>query len=366
MARKLSQGQKAGLLFGGAILAGLLIVGRADRKLKGYINTLMPPKRKVPALGKKAPGAGPDVEPGGYAGRGAPIFARGCDPLRPETLAPYMLCVPDADGKLTIQPEYGGDVVPKIDNQQIGVAACFCDYKIGHSWVWAVLHPFLDEERKSGRFATFDHNAGSIADLLWNDPVSQINRWIGTDPDNFISVGDAVYSVAWLLTAPFWLPTAAEGIATRSVLYMGKTLFTLPAAIVGQNFHVVAIAASIAGTAAVASEVLGAGNEALESMYQDIHAEALQSETFTAWADPEVMNQVLEDLLSSAVEVFLKLIETRTCIWGYKERKEMYLAELPYGDNPPVHMMFQQIFKEILYFQRRDFSYEFPWNKKTF
>ena len=39
---------------------------------------------------------------------------------------------------------------------------------------------------------------------------------------------------------------------------------------------------------------------------------------------------------------------------------------LPYGDNPAIHMMFQHIFKEILYFQRRDFSYEFEWNQKLF
>lgn len=365
MARKLSQGQKAGLLFGGAILAGILIVGRADKKIKGFVRELMPPKRKAPPLGFKAPGAGPDVEPGGYAGRSAPIFARGCDPLRTETLAPYMLCIPDADGKFTIQPEYGGDVVPKIDNREIGVAACFCDYKIGDFWVWAVLHPFLDEERKSGRFATMDHNAGSIKDLLWNDPVSQINRWIGSDPDNFISVGDAVYSVAWLLAAPFWIPVA-EGAAYHSVVWFGKNLFTLPVALVGEKFYFVAQAASIAGTAAVVSEVLGSGNEALESIYQDTHTEVLESGDFTAWENPEIMNQVLEDLLSSAVEVFLKLIGTHKCIWGYKERKLMTLAELPYGGNPDIHMMFQDIFKEILYFQKRDFSYEFPWNKKTF
>jgi len=136
--------------------------------------------------------------------------------------------------------------------------------------------------------------------------------------------------------------------------------------VVGEKFYFVAAAAAISGRTAGVASVLSASNEALEGIYQDIHAKTLQSEAFSAWENPEVLNQVLEDLLSSAVEVFLKLIQTQRCIWGYKERQSMLLADLPYGGNPDIHMMFQDIFKEILYFQRRDFSYEFPWNKKTF
>ena len=353
MARKLTSGQKAGLLFGGAILAGLLIVGKAEGKFDGIIDSILPPKRKVPPLGDVAPGKAERIEPGGYAGSGKPMDVP-CDPLAHYDLAPHVGCY-DVDGKnFFLRPEYPSRDIPKITFREIGVSADYASYEIGRFWVLGTLHPFLNEERLAGRFAVEDKDAGSIADFLYNDPVSFINQVLGAD-NTGVTLGDAVYTTAWML--------AGGGVAGRVAGLIGKVLNVqsgaASAGLAGATLATVSGAIAFAAGDVAIVTLVGDANKGVENMYTDLHTEELAKSPGTAaWANQEEMSEFLNALVVSAVEAFNKLIAKKTCIWGFEQRKEMRLADLPYAGNPEIQKMFSQIFREILLFQRRDFSYE--------
>lgn len=354
MARKLTQKQKGGLIFGAAALAALLVIGKAEGAFKGFQVKKQPPKMPLPPLGAKTTAPKPEAPTGAIVIQGTPMEAP-CDPLRPDLLPACMGCFDMGGGRFITRPLYGATELPEFTKHQIGVSCDYAKAELGDFWILSVLHPFLENERQQGRLATYDHNAGSIAEFLFSDPISFINDMLGTD-DGLVSAGAAVYATAFMISG--------VGLLGGTVLVEGTSI-ALPVfskAIVGAS-----LASTLATTAGTTMVSFSEIHDGIENMYQDLHAEELaKPDGPTLWATRDDMRTTLNKLLVSAVEAFLKLTETKTCVWnagkhpegGPGYTKDVKLAELPYAHNPAIYGMFQIIFKQILLFQRRDFSYD--------
>jgi hypothetical protein len=337
MAVKLTQGQKAGLIFGGAVLTALLIVGKAEGAFDGLISKSSPPKAKLPPVTARLPGNPPPAPVGEFTAKAKPTVIEGCDPLG--DFPPYVGCY-DINGVWTLTAEAEGSMPPAIKPSEIGVSNDFSDIKIGAHWVINELYPFLEAERQADRLAVYDYDAGWVADLLYADPVSFVNDLFGWNQIG-ITKGDAVMLTAYTIAAGGlvkFMPLGATVIPVGAKL---STAVRLMAAGGAQGTKVALAAISGSEIHAVLVEMLGAetGTIGPEGQY--------------ATDIPDWMG----DLLASAEEAFFKLLKTKTYLYGYNDPKKVLLGELPQWDFPAVGKLYQYIFAEILRFQRRKFTW---------
>jgi len=360
---KLSQGQKAGLLFGGAILAGLLIVGRADRKLKGYFNTKKRPSKLPPSpYGIKRDGDPPAKEVGEISGAAASIPIP-CDPLLAPK-SPCHVCTARADGKLYLQTKAGCEGVPAIKPWEIGVSIDYDEYKIGDHWAINILYPFLDKERQEGRLAVYDHDAGEISEMLWDDPRSFINETFGWDNPNdewksfaaiFIAASLAMSPAKWVKRIPFTKKSWLSGTKLSSAIRQsasGAAKLTRAAFLAELGSDGYQELTEYLGYPNVPHYSKGSTQSGPGLVYNPQTKSYEYSDQYLG-----ILPASLGDLLTSANEALLKLLTIQEVIVGQTVRKTVLLGDLEVGGHIKMQEMVGEIFYEIFEFQRRHFEW---------
>lgn len=331
---RLSRAQKSGLIVAGTALAVFLILGTAEGTFEGLLSqksqppTKFPPKGKTPAPKEKEPPV-PQVELHARAPQTIIVMSEECDPLGDY---PYpFLCFDTPDGwrlKPALNRYPNDSTIPPFKADQIAVSNDFSDGRIGSTWIFRKLHPFLNKLREDGVLAVVaDEDDFDLTDVIFNDPASFINETLGTE-----HAGGVILLSLYII--------ASGGLSTGPVLSAAPWL-AAPIAAGGTVSTALSAAATGGG---LVGELL------LLELITDPFFEGLQSfgKVILDIENPEVA--------ASALEAFGRVIDHFQVVHGTEGY--MYLREVPYNGFPAMEKIMADILRAIVDFQARKFTWD--------
>ncbi len=132
-----------------------------------------------------------------------------CDPIDPETWGAGHVC--DFEGGRWVRKKVGAaplasNALPPVAPKEVGFSADYSQIKIGSSFKYGVLDPWLNDRRKAGLIPTKDYGP-SFAAFFIDDPASFIASIFGAKK----ATGDFVYGTL------FTLSTAGIGIGLQAI-----------------------------------------------------------------------------------------------------------------------------------------------------
>jgi hypothetical protein len=338
MARTLSQGKKAGLIFAAAVLASFLIVRKAEGKtLKSLIFKDKTPVKLPPVAQVKQEGtAQPPPPTKAIEAKADPKAIKQCDPLvvPPEGMGCFEVgggvfaLLPSVQGVAQADPNDA--IAPDPGPYDISLSNDLSSYKIGRFFILKTLWPYLDNLREAGKLETREREPlwDSLTQFAWSDPA----KWLAEDMGAPEILGYAAMAALYI--------TAGGGAAAIAASSVSLALIgSIPLA-VGTKYSAVisglAVGANWAGTLAYGTVGVSLATDLL--FYP-----------FNSGSEED------KAVLISQYSALTAFMEDYSAQYG--AHGPLRLSAIPYADKPAMEDLIEEIRLAIHEFQQRMFTW---------
>jgi len=338
MARKLSQRQKGGLLFGAAALTAFLLVRKAEGKtLKSLVFKEKTPA-KLPSVAqvKKEGTAQPAPPSTAIEGKTDPNAVTQCNPLigPPEGMG----CFDVGGGIFALLPSVQGEpqtaandsIAPDPGPYDISLSNDLSHDKMGKFFILKTLWPYLDALRKDGKLETREEEPlwDSLTQFAFSDPA----KWLAEDmgsPEWFgYATMGALYFIASGGVAALTTPSLTAALIANVPLAAGTSL--------SAAISTLAVGANWAGTFAAGTVGVALATDII--FYP-----------FNSGSEEDAA------VLASQYSALTAFMERYSAQYG--DHGPLRLSKVPYAKHPNMEDLIEEIRLAIHEFQQRRFTW---------